>query len=94
MTMHETFKNVSIFIMFVCSIFLWNAAKVGLSRHFRFDYGEQVLLVLWATGIVVLFHLLYYYFGKGPEKVTYICSGFSALLIGGLLHYNVIPSSF
>lgn len=90
--MNETFRNVSIFIIFIMSLFLWNAARAELVPYFKFDYGKSVLLVLWSTGVLVLFHVLYHYLSKTSEQVVYICMGLVVVGVGCLLHYNVIPS--
>lgn len=87
----EPFKHVSIFAMFVVAVLLFNALRIELRPHFRFDFGDAVLMVLWATGVVALFQLLYHYFGQQSDKITYLCTIASIVLTGFLVHYDMIP---
>ncbi len=90
--MNETFRNVSIFIIFVMSLFVWNFVQDLLIPYFKFDYGRSVLMVVGATGVLVIFHLLYYYLSKAPEKIVYLTTLFVVILIGCLLHYHKLPA--
>ncbi len=89
--MNEAFRHISIFAMFVVGVLLWNAARSSFDHHFRFDYGPAVLLVLWSTGVVALFQLLYHYFGSAPGKVVYIASLLAIIGAGLLIHLDLVP---
>ena len=91
--MNETFKNVSIFLMFLAAILVWNAAKQHMYSFFSFDHGPTILLCLWSTCVVIIFHLLYYYFGRTQEKTIYLSTLGTLGVVGALLYYGHIPLS-
>lgn len=88
--MNDTFKHVSIFVVFLtCAIYL-DRLRAYVERSFRFDFGETVLLLCWSTAVVIMFHLLYHYFGRWPEKVAYILAFAMVALTITLVRFNVI----
>lgn len=88
--MHETFKNVSIFIMFIVSVILSSAAKPYLIKYFSFHHGQTVFTCLWACCMVIFFHLLFYYFGTRQEKTIYFSALFAVLVLGGLVYFRQV----
>lgn len=91
--MNETFKHVSIFLIFLfCCIYL-NELGDLLADNFRFDFGGTVLLLCRSTAVVIMFHVLYHYFGRWPEKVAYICAGVIIGLTIALVKFDVLSLS-
>ena len=89
--MNETFKNIAIFLTFLAGLLLWNQARVYMKPPFDFQYGTTALLFVWSSGVVILFHALYHYFGKTSEKTTYLTTLGTLLLVGGLVYFQKIP---
>lgn len=88
--MAQTFKHVAIFVIFlVCAIFL-DLLQKQLTGYFNFKFGVTVLLLLWSVSIVIVFNLLYHYFGKWPEKVSYICAVIAIIAVILLAHFRAI----
>lgn len=89
--MQETFKNISIFILFLLCILLWNAAKEEwLVTYFRFSHGRTALLLFWSSCVVAIFHLLYHYIGRGPEKLAYITTLLMLLVVSLMVHLDKV----
>ena len=91
--MQETFKNVSIFLVFLASLLLWNEAQTYLRTHFDFAYGDTVLLCLWSTSVIVLFHLLYYFLGKTRESFIYLSTVATLVAVGALVYFDKLALS-
>ncbi len=91
--MNETFKHVSIFLIFLFSCIYLNLLGRLLSDNFRFDFGDTILMLCQSTAVVILFHVLYHYFGKWPEKVSYICAGAIIALTISLVKFDVLSLS-
>lgn len=89
--MRETFKNVSVFFVFLAALLLWSQAQAYLNPYFDFDYGRTVLTLLWSVFVVILFHLLYYFLGKSSEKTIYLSTVFTLIVVGGLVYYQKLP---
>ena len=88
--MNDTFRHVSVFIVFLsCAIYL-DKLRAVVEKNFNFDFGDTALLLCNATATVILFHLLYHYFGRWPEKVAYILAGVMVALTIILVHTNVL----
>ncbi len=88
--MNETFKHVSIFIVFLsCAIYL-DKLRIFVSGYFNFDFGQTVMLLCDSTAVVILFHVLYHYFGRWPEKVAYILAAVMVALTLILMHFKVL----
>lgn len=91
--MNETFKHVSIFVIFLIGAIFLNILNNEVKSYFDFDFGKTTLLLIWSTSIVVMFHILYHYFKQWPEKVAYITVLVLIALIGGLSHFKIIDIS-
>jgi len=91
--MQETFKNVSIFVVFLASLLLWNAARALMAPYFDFSYGHTILLCLWSTCVVIIFHLLYYFLLKTRESTIYLSTLATLLAVGGLIYFQKLPIS-
>lgn len=89
--MRETFKNVSIFIVFITCLLLWDGARGMLADHFDFRGGKTVLTCIWAVCVVIIFHLLYHFLGKSQEKTIYLSTIFMMILVGGMVYYDKLP---
>lgn len=88
--MNETFRHVSVFIVFLsCAIYL-EKLRLHVERYFNFDFGQTVMLLCNATAVVIIFHVLYHYFGRWPEKVAYILAGVMVTLTLILMDCNVL----
>ena len=88
--MNQTFKHVAIFVIFlVCAIFL-DLLQHHLTGYFDFRFGVTVLMLLWSVTIIIVFNLLFHYFGKWPEKVSYICSIVAIIAVLLLAHFKAI----
>lgn len=89
-SMNETFKHVSVFIVFLsCAIYL-DKLRAYVERFFNFDFGDTALLLCNSTAVVILFHVLYHYFGRWPEKVAYILAGVMVALTLILMNFDVL----
>ena len=86
--MQETFKNVAIFIVFLVVLLCWNALRGQLQPYFDFRYGHTVLLCLWSTCVVIIFHLLYYLLGKTREPIVYLSTIVTVVTVGALIHFG------
>ncbi len=91
--MQETFKNVSIFIVFLASLLLWNAAQAYVRPYFDFRYGGTVLLCLWSTSVIIIFHLLYYFMGRTREATIYLSTVVTLVAVGTLIYLQKLPLS-
>jgi hypothetical protein len=88
--MRETFRNVSIFIVFVMALILWDVARRHMASEFDFRFGRTTLMCLWSVGVLILFHLLYHFLGRAGERVVYLSTVVSAMAMAGLLYFNMI----
>lgn len=84
--MQQTLKHVAIFVLFLVGLLFWNAVRDFGADYFDFRYGETALLLLWSTCVVILFHLLFHYFSKVSDRVTYTATVAALLLAGGLVY--------
>lgn len=89
--MHETFKNVSVFVVFVCCMIAGVALREQLKGYFDFEYGKTVLLCLYGIAGIVVFHLLYHFLGKSQEKTIYISTLLTIVTMGGLIYFDRLP---
>ena len=88
--MNESFKHISIFVIFLCSALYLNKLRKLADRYFEFDFGDTALLFCYSTLTVIVFHLLYHYFGRWPEKVAYILSSLIVILTVILAHNKML----
>jgi predicted membrane protein len=89
--MQETFKNVSIFMVFISALIVWNAAKSYIAPHFDFDYGRTVLMCVWSVCVVIIFHLLYHFLGRAGDKNIYLVTVITLVLMGALVYFQKLP---
>lgn len=88
--MSQTFKHVSIFIIFLVIAVFLDLLQKQVSGYFDFKFGVTVLMLLWSVTIVIVFNLLFHYFGKWPEKVSYICASVAMIILLLLAHFKAI----
>ena len=90
--MQQTFKHICIFFCFLVAVALWKSAEptvadlVGevVPRSWR----AGIVLFLWATLVVVWWHLLFHYLGRMNDKVVYVVS--AVTVVAALFGYGVI----
>lgn len=88
--MAQTFKHVSIFIIFLVSAIFLDLLQKQLKGLFHFKFGVTTLMLLWSVTIVIVFNLLFHYFGKWPEKVSYICAVIAIVIVLLLAQFGAI----
>lgn len=88
--MRQTFKHISIFIVFLVGAVFLDLLQNALTGYFDFRYGLVVLMLLWSVTIVITFNLLFHYFGNWPEKVSYICAVIAMILLLLLVEFDTI----
>ena len=88
--MAQTFKHVAIFIIFLVVAVFLDLLQKQLGGYFNFKFGVTVLMLLWSVSIVIVFNLLFHYFGKWPEKVSYICAVVAIIVLMLLVNFKAI----
>jgi magnesium-transporting ATPase (P-type) len=91
--MRETFKNVSIFIVFICALLLWGATRRHLAPYFEFKGGVAALMCVWSVCVVIIFHLIYYFMGKLKEYSIYLATVAVLLVVGALVYFGKVTVS-
>ena len=88
--MRQTFKHISIFVIFLVGAIFLDLLQNCLKGSFDFKYGLVLLMLLWSVSIVIVFNLLFHYFGNWPEKVSYICAAIAVILLLLLVEFNAV----
>ncbi len=88
--MAQTFKHVSIFIIFLVAAIFLDMLQRQLTGYFDFQFGVTALMLAWSVAIVIVFNLLFHYFGKWPEKVSYIAATIALIVLILLAHFKAI----
>jgi hypothetical protein len=87
-TLHQTLKNVCIFILFLIAVLLWDDARPHLRSIIPRFHRAALTLFLWSTGVVILFHALYVYAGKCGARAVYIITGLAT--VAAMIYYDLI----
>ena len=91
--MQETFKNVSIFIVFLASLLLWNVAQAYVRPYFAFQYGSTILIYLWTVSVIIIFNLLYYFVSRSGVSAIYLSTVITLVAVGVLIYLQKLPLS-
>lgn len=90
--MQQTMKHICIFLVFLVCVYLWKEADPYLESYARHLIPRQIrngiVLFIWSTVVVAIWHLLFYYMGKMANKVVYITS--AIVVVGALLVFGMI----
>jgi small-conductance mechanosensitive channel len=90
--MQQTIKHICIFLVFLVAAFLWDDARPTLESYARHLIPRGIrkgfVFATWATLLVAIWHLLYYYLGRISDRAIYITT--LVVLVAAFLYYGLI----